>query len=315
MKVQGAYLQCFLAFATVIAGGQSGAAQALHVERLGGGTELLVVVQPLADATTVVWPSPVEREGESVAVTSGDLTLVADIEAELAGDETVAAPPVVVAVGGAAVSDLRALLERLLSQRPLAPAPAPAEDPLVEGRLERRLSAAGSDTEIRLEVNLPAPSNPMRSAIEVLWELLPEILADDLAGVRSRIDGDYGLLEARTDSSSADIAVSSLRLGLAQLGENPAVQSDSVEAAARRLRVRRQASLEEHPHSAELILDLWIRGGADAVREFLFGVDGVTMQRVRDAATRITLPRDNPSVLKDHVTASPPINLSLKAPC
>jgi len=285
MKVQGAYLQCFLAFVMVIVGGQSVAAQALYVERLGGGTELLVVAQPLADATTVIWPSPVASQEGPVAVTSGDLTMVADIEAALAGDETAPAPPVVVAVGGATVSDLRTLLERLLSQRPLASPLAAAEESLVEGRLERRLGAAGSDAEIRLEVNLPPPSHPMRSAIEVLWELLPEILADDLAGARSRVDGDRGLLEARTDSSTAEIAVSRLRLGLARLGQNPAVQSASVEAAARRLQVRRQANLEEHPASAELILGLWIRGGADAVREYLFGVDGVTEQRVRNAAS------------------------------
>jgi uncharacterized membrane protein len=285
MKVQGAYLQCFLAFAIAAGWGHSVAAQALYVDRLDGGTELLVIAQPLADATTVIWPSPVEHEEGPMAVTSGDLTLVADVEAAMAGGETAAAPPVVVAVGGASVSDIRALLERLLSQRPLVPAPTPSEDPLVEGRLERRLGTAGSDAEIRLEVNLPAPSNPTRSAIEVLWDLLPEILAQDLAGVRSRVDGDRGILEARTDSSVAEIAVSGLRLGLARLAENPAVQSGPVEAAAKRLRVRRQASLEEHPESAALILDLWVRGGADAVREFLFGVDGVTMQSVRDAAS------------------------------
>jgi hypothetical protein len=285
MKVQGAFLQCFLAFVMVVAGGQSVAAQALYVEGLEGGTELLVIAQPLADATTVVWPSPVASEEGPVAVTSGDLTMVADIEAALAGDETAVAPPVVVAVGGATVSDLRTLLERLLGQRPLASPPAAVEESLVEGRLERRLGAVGSDAEIRLEVNLPPPSDPMRSAIEVLWELLPEILADDLAGARSRVDGDRGLLEARTDSSMAEIAVSSLRLGLARLGQNPALQSASVEAAARRLQVRRQANLEEHPGSAELILGLWIRGGADAVREYLFGVDGVTEQRVRSAAS------------------------------
>ena len=285
MKVQGAYLQCFLAIAMGFAGVHSVAAQALWVERLDGGTELLVVTQPLADATTVVWPLSVEGEGGTEAVTSGDLTLVADIEAALAGDETTAAPPVVVAVGGAALSDLRAVLARILGQRPLASLPTPAVGPLVEGRLERRLGAAGSDAEIRLEVNLPAPSDPMRSAIEVLWELLPEILADDLAGTRSRVDGDRGLLEARTDSSTSEIAVRRLRLGIARLGENPTLQTAPIEVAAQRLQVRRQASLEEHPHSAELILDLWIRGGAGAVREFLFGVDGVTTQKVREAAS------------------------------
>ena len=50
------------------------------------------------------------------------------------------------------------------------------------------------------------------------------------------------------------------------------------------MRVRRQALLEEHPQSAELIFDLWLAGGGAAVREFLFGVEGVTVQTVRQAA-------------------------------
>jgi hypothetical protein len=285
MKVQGTYLQYFLAFAIAAGGGHWVAAQALYVDRLESGAELLVVAQPLADATSVVWPTSSEGKEGAMSVTSGDLTLVADLESALAGDETTAAPPVIVAVGGVPVSDLRALLERVLGQRPLAAPPKPSDGPIEEGRFERRLGGSGSDTEILLEVNLPSPADSTRSDIEVLWDLMPEILADDLAGVRSRVDGDRGLLEARTSSSSTEIAVSSLRLGLAQMAENPAVQSGPVEAAVRRLRVRRQASLEEHPQSAELMLDLWVHGGADAVREYLFGVDGVTMQSVRSAAS------------------------------
>ena len=92
----------------------------------------------------------------------------------------------------------------------------------MEGRLERRLGAAGSEAEIRLEVNLPPPSDPIRSAVEVLWDLLPEVLADDLAGVRSRVDSNQALFEAQTESSSADLAVRKLRLGLARFSENPA---------------------------------------------------------------------------------------------
>jgi hypothetical protein len=285
MKVQSAYLQYFLSFAIVLGVTSPVAAQALYVGRLDNGVELLVVAQPLADATTVVWPSTAEGNGTPVVVTSGDLTLVANLEAVLGGDEIAASPPVIVAVGGASVSDLRALLDRILASRPVASAPPRPHEPLVEGRLERRLGVAGSNAEIRIEVSLPAPGDPARSATEVLWDLLPDILADDLVGVRSRIDGNRGLLEARTDSATADISVSQLRLGLARIAENPAVQEGLVEAAARRLRVRRQASLEEHPQSAELILDLWLQGGVDAVREFLFGVDGVTTRTVRSAAS------------------------------
>ena len=285
MKVQSAYLQCFLSFAIILEATSPIAAQALYVDRLDSGVELLIVAQPLADATTVVWPSVVEGDGTPVVVTSGDLTLIANLEAALGDDETAASPPVIVAVGGASVSDLRTLFDRIFTDRSVASAPPLPEELLVEGRLERRLGFAGSDAEIRLEVNLPAPHDPTRSATEVLWDLLPEILADDLVGVRSRVDGNRGLLEARTDSASADISVSKLRLGLARIAENPALQEGPVEAGARRLRVRRQASLEEHPQSAELILDLWLQGGVDAVREFLFGVDGVTTRTVRSAAS------------------------------
>jgi len=319
MKVQSAYLQCFLSFAIVLGATSPIAAQALYVDRLDSGVELLIVAQPLADATTVVWPSMVEGDGTPVVVTSGDLTLVANLEAALGYDETAASPPVIVAVGGASVSDLRTLLDRILANRSVASAPPLPEELLVEGRLERRLGVAGSDAEIRLEVSLPAPHDPTRSTTEVLWDLLPEILADDLVGVRSRVDGNRGLLEARTDSASADISIGQLRLGLARIAENPALQEGPVEAAARRLRVRRQASLEEHPQSAELILDLWLQGGAAAVREFLFGVDGVTTRTVRSAALNwlpqhpgnvvVTLPPRsfNPRF------ASPPVILQLES--
>jgi hypothetical protein len=284
MKVQGPYLQCFLAFAVAAGVAQPAAAQALHVDRLSGGTELLVVAQPLADATTVAWPSSAVDRVDPVVVTSGDLTLVADLEVALGDDDSVAAPAVIVAVGGMSVPDLRAVLERVLGRRTLATSLPVVEEALVEGNFERRLGAAGSDAEILLEAQLPAPSDPRRSDVEVLWDLLPDMLADDLEGIRSRVDGDRGLLEARTDASSVEIAVSGLRLGLARIAENPSVQVGSIEAAARRLQVRRQASVEEHPQSAQLILDLWLRGRTDAVREFLFGVDGVTVATIRSAA-------------------------------
>jgi hypothetical protein len=285
MKVQGAYLQHFLVLSVATLAALPAAGQALHTDRLGNGTELLVVAQPLASATTIAWSSEIEGELSVISVTSGDLTLVADLEATLVADEAVQAPPLVIAVGGASVPDLRAVLERVLDGHPPQPLRAPANEVVVEGGLERRLGHAGSEAEIRLEINLPPPSNPTRSDVQVLWDLLPEVLAKDLAGVRSRIEGERALLEAQVQSSSADSAVRQLRLGLARFSENPAVQPDKVEAAGTRLRVRRQALLEEHPQSAEVLLDLWLAGGVAAVREFLFGVDGVTAQTVRAAAT------------------------------
>lgn len=284
MKVQGACLQCFLVLSAVAGAALPVTGQALYTDRLGNGTELVVVAQPLADATTVAWPATLENDGPATVVTSGDLTLVADLEAALTLDEVAMAPPVVVAVGAVSVTDIRALLERVVATHPARPAPAVVEDALVEGRLERRLGAAGSEAEIRLEVNLPPASDPMRSAIEVLWDLLPGVLTDDLAGVRSRVDGNRALFEARTESSSVDLAVRRLRLGLARFAESPAVRAAAVETAAQRLQVRRQAQLEKHPQSAEMILDLWLAAGVQAVREFLFGVDGVTVETVRSAA-------------------------------
>jgi hypothetical protein len=286
MKVQGSYIQCFLIIALAVGATSGASAQGLYIDDLAGGTALVVVAQPLADATTIAWPNLADDEGVPTVVTSGDLTLVADLEAALGGEDASTAPSVVVAVGGVSVTDLKSVLERVLSDLPLAPPPPVSRDRVVEGLLERRLGPAGGEAEIRLEVNLPDANSSLRSAIEVLWDLLPDLLDDDLAGVRSRVDRNLGLLEARSESATVDFELDRLRLGLARIAENPAIQSGSVEAAAQRLRVRRQASLEEHPRSAEMIFELWVDGGDGAVREFLFGVGGVTPRTVREAAAR-----------------------------
>ena len=285
MRVQGAYLQCFICFLAVVMGAvRPIAAQALHVTHLANGSELLVVAEPLADATTVVWPSPAEDDEQRAGVTSGDLTLIADLEAMLGGDVGQPAPAAVIAVGGASVPDLVALLERLFAGRPPTIRPQPASTRVVEGRLERRLGSPGSEAELRLEVMLPPPGDTSRSSVEVLWDLLPQLLADGLEGVRSRIDGDRGLLEARTDSDTADMALRQLRISLSRIAEAPDLKPARVETSRRRLMVRRRAFLERHPDAAERLLELWMDGGGDAVREFLFAVDGVTVERVREAA-------------------------------
>ena len=291
MRVQGEYLQCFICFLAVVLGGVPPvAAQALHLTRLANGSELLVVAEPLADATTVVWPSPPEGDESRVVVTSGDLTLIADLEKRLSGDADTPAPAVVIAVGGVSVPDLGALLNRVFAGRPPAMRPLPVPDSVVEGRFERRLGPPGSEAELRLEVLLPPPGDTVRSSVEVLWDLLPELLDEGLEGARSRVDGDRGLLEARTESETADVALRQLRISLATIAEAPDLKPAQVEASRRRLMVRRQASLERHPDAAERLLGLWIRGGVDAVREFLFAVDGVTIEGVREAARR-WLPR------------------------
>ncbi len=316
MVVQRPYLQCFLLSAAVaFATASPLSAQALHTERLANGTALIAVVEPLSDATTVVWAA---AGGEAVrSVTSGDMTLITDLETVMAAAADGPAPQVVVAAGGVPLVELRSALDRLLAGRPPAPGVPATPDLVDEGRMERRLGPPGADAEIRLRVNLPAPAAPNRTSAEVLWDLLPEVLAGDLAGLRSRIEGQQGVLEARVDAARVDLALRQLRFGLARISEDPRLNGEQVEAAARRLTVQRRAFLEQHPHAALRLLELWNEGGTAAVREFLFAAEGVTLGGVREAA-RQWLPQHPGSivvVLPPHVLnprfASPPDVLQL----
>ncbi len=295
MKVQHPCLQCFLLTAAAALGTvTSASAQALHSERLANGTVLLVIAEPLSDATTVVWPV-VDGEAPAV-VTSGDMTLISDLEAALTLQADAPAPPVVIAAGGAPLAEIRGVLDRTLAGRPPA-LPAPPVSELVdEARMERRLGAPGSEAEIRLRVNLPPPADPTRTSAEVLWDILPEVLAGDLAGLRSRVDGNVGFLEARVDADRVDLALRQLRLGLARIEEDPRLREDQVEAAARRLTVQRRAFLEKHPEAAVHLLTLWSEGGIAAVREYLFAAEGVTLSGVREAV-RGWLPQHPGSVV------------------
>ncbi len=269
-------------------------AQALHSEVLANGTALVVVAESLSDATTVVWPAP---GGEAPrVVTSGDLTLINDLEAAFTGTADDPAPTVVIAAGGVTLGELRGVLERVLAGRPPAPPAPPVSDLVDEARMERRLGAPGSEAEIRLRVNLPPPADPTRTSAEVLWDILPEVLAGDLAGLRSRIEGNVGFLEARIESERVDLALRQLRLGLARISEDPRLRDDQVDAAARRLTVQRRAFLEKHPEAALHLLVLWSEGGIAALREYLFAAEGVTLGGVRETA-RTWLPQHPGSVV------------------
>jgi len=260
------------------------AGQALDVATLANGTELVHVTLPLAEATSVGWPVPAPGTQPRVAsMAAGALTLVADLEEVLSGDQAWPAPAVVVAIGGGSSTELRGLLGRLLTTAP-EPPPEVLAVAMVEGRIERHLGSAGSEAVLRLEVALPAPESWQRSPVEVLWEMLPEVVGDELPGVRSRVDGDRGALEARVDPDLAELKLGRLRLALARIGSQPSLEADRVEAVRRRLAVRRRALLESHPEAAELLVRLWLRGGAAAVREYLFGLEGVTTHEVSRAA-------------------------------
>jgi hypothetical protein len=293
MKVQMAVLKGFLRCVTVVLAmvgwAAPGFSQALLVERLPGGTHLVVVNQPLADATTVVWPSPSDDDPEARAeLIGGRLTLMADLEAAFAVpdelEDPLPVPPVVVAVGGASAEELSALLARVLGDRPVFDLTRTSPPVLVEGGLDRRLGAPGSDAVLRLEVLMPPAGDWRRSSVEVLWELVPKLVADSVPYLSSRLEDRVGVLEGRVDAEMAELVVSGLRLQLARFASDPALAADDVAEARRRLQVRRHAVLEEHPEAANHVFDRWRSGGEGAVREYVFGIQGVTVSSVRDAA-------------------------------
>ena len=120
--------------------------------------------------------------------------------------------------------------------------------------------------------------------MEVLWELVPQLLADVVPHLQSRVEDDIAILEGRIDAELAGVTVSDLRLGLARFASDPALDADQVVTARRRLTVRRHALLEEHPDAALAVLDRWLAGGEEAVRQFVFGSQGVTLESLRAAA-------------------------------
>jgi hypothetical protein len=264
-------------------------AQALLVERLPGGTQLVLINQPLADATTLVWPETADERGTAIGrVTVGRLTIAADVEAALGAveddDSPTPVPPVIVAVGGASADELSSLLERVLGTRPAAPVVVPKAAVLAEGGLDRRLGAPGSDALLRVEMQLPLPGDARRSSVEVLWDLVPQLLSETLPLFQTRIEGDFGVLEGRVEAESAEVTISDLRIQLARMASDPDLGTDDVAEARRRLQVRRYAVLEEHPEAAVKVLERWLAGGEAAVREMVFGIQAVTIHSVRTAA-------------------------------
>lgn len=288
MRAQSSSFQTLVVLITGIAAALLGArevsAQALHTERIPGGCELVFVTQTLAGATTVAWPV---AEGEIRSVTLGQLNLVPNVEAALAGVDP--PPPVVVVVGGAQFTEVRSAIERALEGR--APAPVPpkreAED---EGGVDRRLGSPDRGAVIRLEVPLPPPDDWRRSTVEVLWEMMPELVATAQPGFRSRIDADRAILEGPVDEELADLALRRLRVAINRIGDSPAVDGDRVQAVHARLEVRRRAQLGTHPDGARVLVERWLGGGVAGIREYLFGLEGVTESSVREAA-RTWLPQ------------------------
>jgi hypothetical protein len=282
MSSQDSFLQAFVVTASMAAaawlGPGTACAQALHSERFQGGCELVFVTQPLAGATTVAWP---EAGGAARARTFGQLNLVADVQRELEAVDP--PPPVVVVVGGAQLAELRSTIERMLGARAAA-GPLPAVPAVNEGGIDRRLGAADDAASVRLELPLPPAADRRRSTVEVLWEMMPELLSASQPGLRTRTEGDWAILEGPVDADLVDLQLRQLRFEIARIGESMALDGGRVEAARARLEVRRRAVLAAHPDGAHAVLERWQGGGVAGVREFLFGLAGVSEATVREAA-------------------------------
>jgi len=259
------------------------AAQALTVRSLEGGTEVVLVTQTLAEMSAACWPALTESmKWEGRCVVGSDLTFTAAIEAALGDlDE---APSVLIIVGGSGRREAIDRAGRVLVGKAAAQAPPRGELGMDEGGQERCLGQPGGPSVLRLEVQLPPVEDADRTAVEVLWSLLPRHLAGASPGLRSRIEGDIGFLELSVDGDLGDLELRSLRLGLAQVSGAPSLESEEVEREANRLRIARSAQLESVERAGLELLDLWVRGGSDGVRQYLFGPDGVTLARVREAA-------------------------------
>jgi hypothetical protein len=268
----------------VLLGAREAAPQALHAERFPAGCELVFITQALAGATTIGWPG---ADGEIHTATWGQLNLIPNVEAALT--ELDPPPPVVVVVGGAQFAELRSAIERVLAGRPPAPVEARSLS-FDEGGIDRRLGSPDRGAVVRLEVPLPPPDDWRRSTVEVMWELMPELLSAEQPGFRSRIDDDRAILEGPVDEELADLQLRQLRFAIARVGDSRVLDGDRVEAARARLEVRRKAQVGSHPEGAREVLARWLGGGMAGVREYLFGIEGVTEISVREAA-RTWLPQ------------------------
>lgn len=259
------------------------AGQALTVRSLEGGTEVVLVTQTLAEMSAGCWPVLTERmKWEGRCVVGSDLTFTAELEAALGDLEE--APSVLIIVGGSGRREAIDRAGRALMGKGAGATPPRVGQTMVEGGQERRLGQPGGPSVLRLEVQLPAVDDADRTAVEVLWNLLPHHLTEVSPGLRSRMEGDVGSLEFSGDGDLGDLELRSLRLALAQVSGAPSLESEAVEREANRLRIGRLAQLESVESAGLELLDLWIRGGSDGIRQYLFGPDGVTPARVREAA-------------------------------
>ncbi len=272
----------FLLFLLMMPATNAGA-QALTTRTLEGGTEVVLVTQTLAEMSAGCWPEINETmEWQGHCVVGSDRTFGAALEAGLADLEE--APSVLVIVGGSGRREAIDLAARVLEGKVAGTAPRLVNQTMEEGGQERLLGQPGGPSIVRLQVQLPSVNSSERTAVEVLWTLLPRYLTKVGTGLKSWTEGDIGTLELSVDGDLGGHELRSLRLGLAQVYGDPSLKAEDVEREAERLRIARSARLEAVEQASLNLLSLWRRGGSDGIRQYLFGPDGITVERVRQAA-------------------------------
>jgi len=246
--------------------------QALSVRKLPNGTELILITRPLAELDAACRPGAAPAD-TAHCVAAPELLFASVLETDLQEDPPPACVLILAGVGQRGILDR---LEDLLSgKEQLAPQRSLPQPPDAEGGIERRLTAPGSPSKIRLEIPLPEAADPRRPAMETLWAMLPHLLKKEFPGIRAGHRGSTAFLELEVDGETAETRLSALRLALARLAADPSLKADDILATAHRLQVARMAGLEEPEKAGKEILGLWREGGVDAVRQYLFGLKSV----------------------------------------
>ncbi len=276
-----------LALGLLLAMPRAVAAQTLELLPLGDGGTVVVVTLPMSDGVSLAWPEATGDGQVTIRSTTVPALMGAgELEKVLGSEPENAVPPVVAVSGPMRPDEIAGLVARLGASRPAVSLPRVSAPPLEEGGVERRLAPPGSDAVLRLRLPLPPAADPLRPAAEVLAALIPEALGDAGKALTVRRDGDLIVLSMPVSPELAEVRLDRLRLALARLAEDLGLDAGAVDRARSRLAVRRQVTLAQHPTGAEVVVREWLAGGEAAVRGRLFGLAGVGVHRVEEAARR-----------------------------
>lgn len=254
-------------------------AQALSTEKLKNGTEMMLITRPLAEIDAACFSDP-KSEGGARCVVAPELLFASVVESELG--EAPSPRGLVILTGSGQRGILERLSKLLEENPPSSTAPPVAAGLKDEGGVERRLGAPGARSSIELRIPLPNAADPRRSAIEVIWEMLPGMLVKEFPSIRAHIDGAIGILNLEVEGESAELRLSELRLALARRAADPSLDPEAILSESHRLQIARMANLEDPESAGRTILSRWQEGGLDAVREYLFGLKSVDRSLVME---------------------------------